>query len=38
MPEGLKNAGPMFYRMTNAILKDQMQINVFAYVDDNGGK
>jgi hypothetical protein len=34
MPEGLKNVGPTFCRMTNAILKDQMQMNVFAYVDD----
>jgi hypothetical protein len=34
MPEGLKNAGPMFCRMTKAILKDQMQRNVFAYFDD----
>jgi hypothetical protein len=24
MPEGLKNAGPTFCRMTNVILKDQM--------------
>jgi hypothetical protein len=34
MPEGLKNAGPTFYRMTKAILKGQMQRNVFSYVDD----
>jgi hypothetical protein len=34
MLEGLKNASPTFYRMTKAILKDQMQRNVFAYVDD----
>jgi hypothetical protein len=34
MPKGLKNAGSTFCRMTNAILKDQMQINVFTYVDD----
>jgi hypothetical protein len=34
MPEGLKNAGPTFCRMTKAILKDQMHRNVFAYVDD----
>jgi hypothetical protein len=32
--EGLKNASPTFYRMTKAILKDQMQRNIFAYVDD----
>jgi hypothetical protein len=34
MLDGLKNAGPTFYRMTKAILKDQMQRNVFAYVDE----
>jgi hypothetical protein len=34
MPEGLKNAGPMFYRMTKAILRDQIHKNVFTYVDD----
>jgi hypothetical protein len=34
MPEGLKNASPMFCRMTRAILKDQMQRNVFTYVDN----
>jgi hypothetical protein len=34
MPEGLKNAGPMFCRMTKVILKDQMQRNVFAYIDN----
>jgi hypothetical protein len=34
MPEGIKNAGTTFYRMTKAILKDQMQRNVFAYDDD----
>jgi hypothetical protein len=34
MSEGLKNAGPMFCRMAKAILKDQMQRNGFAYVDD----
>jgi hypothetical protein len=34
MSEGLKNAGPTFCRMTKAILKDQMQRNVFAYIDD----
>jgi hypothetical protein len=34
MPEGLKNAGPTFCRMMKAILKDQMQRNVFTYVDD----
>jgi hypothetical protein len=34
MSKGLKNADPTFCRMTKAILKDQMQRNVFAYVDD----
>jgi hypothetical protein len=34
MPKGLKNASPTFYRMTKVILKDQMQRNVYAYVDD----
>jgi hypothetical protein len=34
MPKGLKNAGPTFCMMTKAILKDQMQRNVFAYVDN----
>jgi hypothetical protein len=33
--EGLRNAGPMFYRMTNAILKDQIDRNIFSYIDDN---
>jgi hypothetical protein len=33
-PKGLRNAGPTFCRMTRSILKDQMQRNVFAYVDD----
>jgi hypothetical protein len=34
MPEGLINVGPTLCRMTKAILKYQMQRNVFAYVDD----
>jgi hypothetical protein len=34
MPEGLKNASPTFCRMMKAILKEQMERNVFAYVDD----
>jgi hypothetical protein len=34
MPEDLKNAGPTFCRMMKAILKEQMERNVFAYVDD----
>jgi hypothetical protein len=35
MPEGLRNAGPTFYRMTKAILKDQIDRNIFSYIDDN---
>jgi hypothetical protein len=34
MPKGLKNAGPAFYRMMKAILKEQVERNVFAYDDD----
>jgi hypothetical protein len=34
MTEGLKNAGPTFYRMTKAILNEQMERNLFTYVDD----
>jgi hypothetical protein len=34
MLEGLCNAGPTFYRMMKAALKDQMGRNVFSYVDD----
>jgi hypothetical protein len=34
MPEGLKNAGPTFCRMTKAILKEQMERNVFSHVND----
>jgi hypothetical protein len=34
MPEGFKNVGLMFYRMMKAIIKEQMERNVFAYVDD----
>jgi hypothetical protein len=34
MPEGLKNVSPTFCRMMKAILKDQMQRNIFTYVDD----
>jgi hypothetical protein len=33
-PEGLKNAGSTFCRMTKAILEEQMERNVFTYVDD----
>jgi hypothetical protein len=34
MPEGLKNAGPTFCRMMKAILKEQMDRNIFTYIDD----
>jgi hypothetical protein len=34
MPEGLRNAGPTFCRMTKATLKDQVGRNVLSYVDD----
>jgi hypothetical protein len=34
MSEGLCNAGPTFYRMTKAALKDQVGRNVLSYVDD----
>jgi hypothetical protein len=34
MPEGLKNAGPAFYKMMKAIPKDQIGRNVFTYVND----
>jgi hypothetical protein len=34
MLEGLKNASPTFCRMMKAILKEQMERNVFAYVVD----
>jgi hypothetical protein len=34
MLEGLRNAGPTFCRMTKAALKDQVDRNVFSYVDD----
>jgi hypothetical protein len=33
MPKGLKNAGPAFCRMMKAILKEQVERNVFAYDD-----
>jgi hypothetical protein len=33
MPEGLKNASPTFCRMTKAIHKEEMERNVFTYVD-----
>jgi hypothetical protein len=34
MPEGIKNVGPTFCKMKKVILKDQMHINVFTYIDD----
>jgi hypothetical protein len=34
MSEGLKNAGRTFCRKTKAILKEQIERNIFAYVDD----
>jgi hypothetical protein len=34
MPEGLKNAGPMFTRMTGAVFKPQIGRNIQAYVND----
>jgi hypothetical protein len=33
MPEGLKNAGSTFSRLTKKILEDQMGRNIFTYVD-----
>jgi hypothetical protein len=34
MPEGLRNAGPTFCKMTKAALKDKVGRNVLSYVDD----
>jgi hypothetical protein len=34
MLKGLKNVGPIFCRMTKTILKEQMERNIFTYVDD----
>jgi hypothetical protein len=34
MPEGLRNSGPTFCRMTKAVIMDQVGRNVFSYVDD----
>jgi hypothetical protein len=34
MPEGLRNIGHTFCRMTNVALKDQVGRNVLSYVDD----
>jgi hypothetical protein len=34
MPEGLKNAGSTFTRMTGTVFKPQIGKNIQAYVDD----
>jgi hypothetical protein len=34
MPEGLKNAGPTFTKMTRVVFKPQIGRNIQAYVDD----
>jgi hypothetical protein len=34
MLEGLRNAGPTFYTITKAALKDQVGKNILSYVDD----
>jgi hypothetical protein len=34
MPEGVRNTGQTFYRMTKVALKDQVGRNVLSYVDD----
>jgi hypothetical protein len=34
MPEGLKNVGSTFSRLTKKVLESQMGHNIFAYVDD----
>jgi hypothetical protein len=34
MPEGLRNTGPTFYRMTKEALKDQVGRNVLSYIND----
>jgi hypothetical protein len=34
MPEGLKNAGSTFSRLTKTVLKSQVGRNIFTYVDD----
>jgi hypothetical protein len=34
MPEGLKNIGSTFSRLTNSKLEEQLGHNVFTYVDD----
>jgi hypothetical protein len=34
MPEGLKNAGSTFSRLTKTVLESQVGRNIFTYVDD----
>jgi hypothetical protein len=34
MPEGLRNVGPTFCRMTKEALKDQVDRNVLSYIDN----
>jgi hypothetical protein len=34
MPEGLKNAGSTFSRLTKTLLENQVGRNIFTYVDD----
>jgi hypothetical protein len=34
MPEGLRNTGLTFYKMTKVALKDQVSRNVLSYIDD----
>jgi hypothetical protein len=34
MPEGLKNAGSTFSRLTKTVLEGQVGRNIFTYVDD----
>jgi hypothetical protein len=34
MPEGLRNVGPTFCRMTKGALKDKVDRNILSYVDD----
>jgi hypothetical protein len=34
MPEGLKNAGSTFFRLTKTVLESQVGRNIFTYVDD----
>jgi hypothetical protein len=34
MPEGLKNAGPTFTRMTEEVFKPQIGRNIQAYIDN----